>query len=114
MIPKEAIKKAIEGGWKKEIAVHYTDFTSDDEEVAFGNPDTEEVITWGHEQVALDPSFWQSLGKALGRKKKRNFGFENDWHSAATQFYDLILTGGDTKTFWDGLLTPLEPTQTGA
>lgn len=92
MIPKEAIEKAIEGGWK--------------------------VPYWGTNNIcreyvfALDPAFWQTLGKALPTKfsnpngsgyvgaKGRVLG----WKDHAMHFYDLILTGGDTKPFWDELL----------
>lgn len=45
MIPKEAIEKGIEGGWETYASYWQT-------------------IDW--QVIALDPSFWQALGKALG------------------------------------------------
>lgn len=49
MIPKRAISKAIEGGWQN------------------GPQRRAELdIGWSvYEKIALDPSFWQALGKAL-------------------------------------------------
>ena len=112
MIPKEAIDKAFEGGWPKIQKGVYKAY-------------------W--QTIALDPSFWQSLGKALGWEKKMvvrrgmvigNFGWENPdknirfygeemgagmdymnpWVYYAHRFYDLILTGADTESFWKELL----------
>ncbi len=90
MIPKQAIEKAIEGGWKKKGYIdHYTD-----------------------EIVALDPAFWQALGKALGWKTNKLKSMEKQqpgdvfqhWYQRAMRFYDLILTGGDTEAYWEELL----------
>lgn len=96
MIPKEAIEKAVEGGWRGVITTKQT---------------------W--ENIALDPSFWQALGKALGWSdtRKSNYDFlgkphvreemqpSPDWTRNALRFYDLILTEGDTKAFWGELLS---------
>lgn len=65
--------------------------------------------------TALDPLFWQSLGKALewerynrcpacSRVPSPASGPFDEWHYHALYFYDLILTGGDTQAFWDDLL----------
>ena len=83
MIPKRAIELSIKGGWNDEWLVGDKRFAD----------------------IALDPSFWQSLGKALGWKAEDDptrIGYT--WQGNASRFYDLILTGGDTKTFWDELL----------
>lgn len=90
MLPREAIEKAIEGGWaNKEKCSYYDDF-----------------FHW--EFAALDPSFWQSLGKTLGWNEHdgalTHFGMEEGWRFHAIRFYDLILTDGDTKVFWDEVL----------
>lgn len=84
MIPKEAIKKAIEGGWKYKSGSGWT-------------------------VIALDPSFWQCLGKALGWADNKlpvlahePLGYTRQKY--AHRFYDLILTGGDTDAFWKELL----------
>ena len=116
MIPIEAIEKAIEGGWSG-VGVIY-------EVMDWGivNLGTEQEMSWA--EIALDPSFWQSLGKALGwdgevkirahKDKSRKRHWENDYYDDwrvltraeyhAHRFYDLILTGGDTKAFWQHLL----------
>lgn len=108
MIPKNAIEKAWEGGWPKGVN---------------GNG----LIDYP--QIALDPTFWQVLGKSLGWDRKMvvrrgmvigNFGWEspdknirfygeemgagmdymNPWVYHAHRFYDLILQGKDTAEFW--------------
>lgn len=92
-IPKEAIAKAKEGGW-------------DDYETMNGfvvSADEEPNI------AALDPLFWQALGKSLGwpkhepTKDSSSVGI-TEWHHFAMSFYNLILTNGDTDKFWTDLL----------
>lgn len=46
-------------------------------------------------RCVLDPLFWQALGKALGWK--------GAWKHYAHQYFDLLLTGGDTEKFWKEL-----------
>lgn len=80
MIPKRAIEKAIEGGWKDRLYRIYS-----------GNTEV-----WTHyDSLILDPTFWQALGKALGWSKKR-WARKNraEWMANAFNFYGLILTGG--------------------
>jgi len=94
MIPKQVIEKAIEAGWPVERwggAVAYDCIVRD---------------VW--ECVALIPSFWQALGKALGWSDKKDHegigGYYPEWQYHAQCFYDLVLTGGDTKKFWEEVL----------
>jgi hypothetical protein len=89
MIPKDAIKKAIKGGY------------------TFGGMDAAQTKTSYFsykDSIALDPSFWQSLGKALGWPQS-NLAFTG-WQNRAHDFYDLILMGGDTEVFWKDILMP--------
>lgn len=74
MIPKQAIEKAIEGGWKnsENIYPHWS-------------------------VIAFDKTFWQALGKALGWE-------ELDWIPYGQHFAKVILTGGDTEAFWKEIL----------
>jgi hypothetical protein len=100
-IPKEAIEKAIEGGW------HLQD---GDTLVRVTNVG---VMMREWQVTALSLSFWQCLGKALemerrgmwyvkiGNNKRRHV---QTWEAVALHFYDLILTGGDTDAFWRELL----------
>ena len=56
---EQAIKKAIEGGWKKgfDIRFEYRCVLTDE-------PNSEGAIQY--EEIFLDPSFWQSVGKSMG------------------------------------------------
>lgn len=124
-IPREAIEKAIEVGWKPRNFVNIPDL----EYTVKGNSDN-----W--QDVALDPSFWQALGKALGwdteitwwrcpletckennskwaaqrycgedgYKMEQYKTYTENWQKYARCFYDLILTGDDTAAFWRELL----------
>lgn len=91
MIPKQAIEKAIEGGWQHEIK----DFA--EYALATFNPSG---IRW--QVIALDKTFWQALGKALGWVP--DYALEAGWGHYAHMFYRLIHTGGDTEKFWADLL----------
>lgn len=83
MIPKEIIELAITGGWDKKDGYH----------------DTE----WCWEVVVLNTTFWQALGKSCG------WGHDDDgeapvWYVKAMDFYDLILIGLPTDTFWQEII----------
>lgn len=108
MIPKEAIEKAIEGKWRKADVPHI------EEQlgrlwVRFEREENERhlPIVW-ESDIALDPSFWHSLGKALGWGaqvySKRYRAYWPRYMHEAMMFYDLIITAGDTKAFWKELL----------
>lgn len=62
-------------------------------------------------EIALDSTFWQALGKALGWTKWGEFDEEYkkssdpQWQYNAHRFYDLILTNSDTTAFWQEILT---------
>lgn len=69
----------------------------------------------GVNEMLLDPLFWQALGKALGWtfdgkfsrfSETMTFGeFEKrHWKTHAHQYFDLVLTGGNTEKFWKELL----------
>lgn len=99
MIDKRAIEIALEHGWDDTNHAFATD----------GAVDTDfcmRVGSWCYDfrTVALDPTFWQSLGNALGKPNRVSLQHLQWWLAAATSFYDLTLTGGDTQAFWDDLL----------
>lgn len=60
--------------------------------------------------VALDPLFWQALGKALGKEKTKVYPDEHSelswWLWAAHEYLDILLFNSDTEQFWKELLTP--------
>ncbi len=122
-IPKQAVEKAIEGGWRGVTTwndnPNYDIFVQDEligSRLPSGHTDTK---NWT--EVALDPTFWQALGKALGwdedpyrdpigtvwektDHKGNSVRYLDDWNNAALCFYDLILAGGDTEKFWEEIL----------
>jgi hypothetical protein len=115
-IPKEAIEKAIEGGWKKFGDLKNTALAAHNI-LAVSLPET----------IALDPTFWQALGKNLAWNNDdwetcrqgcqwwfKGEGCSHDlrprqrmpfWRFNALRFYGLILQGQSTDDFWNELLT---------
>lgn len=83
MIPERAYELAKSGGWEgwKLLSVR----------------------SW--QENALDPEFFQALGKALGWNSTDFGNYEApDWLLYAHRFYDLILTGKSTDDFWKEIL----------
>ena len=96
-IPNKIVELAVEGGYPLTLStsgVNYSD-------------------------MILSPLFWQSLGKQLGWDKEdeqnlkmyRMSGGAGDmpkgiyrWNKKVHRFIDLLLTGGDTDAFWEGLI----------
>lgn len=105
MIPKHIIEKAIEGGWRENM--HRIVM-----EKSYCMLFSERLSTYPtmiyYAEIILDPLFWQSLGKALRwygdnpePDKKHLKGL---WIEYAHEFFDLLLTGDDTKKFWVNLI----------
>lgn len=129
MIPKTVMEKAIAGGWRNGFLLSNPQAdvkTLLREYKSFPAP-------W--QEIVLDPSFWQCLGKALGWNKyvcehcggdfnppetrHENHAtclrlgkclgvWTGDWDKHAKYFYNLILTGDDTKAFWAAVLATKE------
>jgi hypothetical protein len=95
-IPREAIEKAIEGGWA----------TYKGEPIEFYFYD-ECRPKW--QEIAFDPSFWQALGQTLNWYGLYSDVFGKDaiaaWQRKAHEFYALVLTSRNTEKFWEDLLT---------
>lgn len=105
MITKQAIIKAIEGRWKPWEYVgqpedSFTDILADNKN--------------DQAMIALDPLFWQALGKSLGWDEStfhrvangieyQEYAYDEVWRLFAHRFYDLILTNGDINKFWADL-----------
>jgi hypothetical protein len=85
---EQAIKKAIEGGWR-------------DRFLSKNHKNTEAILVqW---DALLDPLFWQALGKALGWEEKLQ---HNPWKRCWHRFTDHIASGKDADSFFTNLLTP--------
>lgn len=126
-IPKEVIELAISGGWEPLGADTHSRFK--------WRPETsiyrfwyKELLTEGEwfadfskAEIALDPTFWQALGKSLrGEIKMHTYTkrihagkpelgsvtitrpnrYSFNWPKHAHEFLDLILQGKDTTAFW--------------
>lgn len=73
MIPEQAIKKAVYEGdydifghaWEEMMSMNFNHASC-----VRGRHEMGEDCSRTYESIALDPSFWQSLGKALGWRKK--------------------------------------------
>lgn len=92
---EEAIKLAIEkGGYKNHV----------------GRTDPISKL-----YLTNDPTFWMSLGRALGWAEKNyacptcwkpftHAAYIEDWKYHALRYFELVLTKGDTEGFLDKLL----------
>lgn len=117
---KEAIQKAIEGGYLAEAYEHF--------KTRMKNPDENIIVhiekwendyfaymfggTWNCSTIFLDPLFWQALGKSLGwrgEKKYINvtdetFGKFETWECYWHRFIDHLASGKDAESFFQELL----------
>ncbi len=116
MIAKKIVEKAVEGGWRYSCSpTIFTslgdgtkcDYTSANEHWSVWiRVDNGSSICVPHEQTVLTREFWQGLAKSLRwDKADSQRPADQVWLAKADQFYRLLLVGGDTAGFWDGLLT---------
>lgn len=117
MIPKAVIEKAFEGGWR-----HF------EHSAGLAAHNVLAVSYW--QIIALDPSFWQALGKALNWGRHLNWcRWETveceyksthlfcphaehgctcrssiTWQHRAESFCHIVLTDQPTEQFWEELL----------
>lgn len=130
MISKQAIEKAIEGGWNApDVQIGFIEKHA----VCLSLPipgGARNAIVYTTAEIALDPSFWQALGKSCGwilsyEVTPEHQGEELCWckptvkvveggeiivhadrtpHGYAHGFLDLILTNQPTDKFWEEIL----------
>jgi hypothetical protein len=102
---KEAIQKAIEGGWKPKGQKSMAKYDLGLQKQAAVNRSK----FW--ERYCLDPLFWQALGKAMGDGNMdcNPYGqdfpmklWQYNWHS----FIDHLAKGKSADEFFKELLTP--------
>ena len=102
MIPKQAIEAAIKGGWNY-----------------LGKP-----LSGMPNSNALDPAFWQALGKGLGNKDEMRcknpdgsgtenpnctdprceYGGYKDPHRMFERFMEIIWYNGNVEKFWEEIM----------
>jgi hypothetical protein len=113
MIPKRAIKLALEGGWKFRNQFDTMKAYPDDGFIRFGDGQSVYFAEWC--EFALDPAFWRALGKALNWpsddpdepippgmrvgewKRQRPWG-------RAMRFFDIVMTGENLTAYWNEIL----------
>lgn len=98
-IPKEAIEKARSvgwNGWDETDQKWYFDMMH-----RYGG---QWVNDLANSSIALDPTFWQALGKALEWAVTTSSWPDTEWLFQAHRFYDLILTNKSTEQFWKEIL----------
>lgn len=122
MTIQQAIEKAIEGGWDK-----WQYFGTDLSARMPDNATDQEIETWllSDKHMFLDPTFWQSLGKAMGwyfsglapRHCRHYYGEElvdencgnckatktPDWITQWHHFIDHLVEGGTPESFFKSL-----------
>jgi hypothetical protein len=125
-IPIRAIELAITEGWQPEgfplteepaedIEVGIVEPTNDDPyPIRFSNreyPEEGYYFSTDAEHIVLDPKFFQALGKALGWGETEIYRWDGEplltmyWKFQATQYFDLLMTGGSTEKFWKQLIS---------
>lgn len=107
---EKIIRKAIEGGWRKDIT-SWDRCTIDNEGFYASNTFEEDISATRirKEWIVLDPLFWQALGKACGWEVEEldsiegNDFYKNKWTKKALHFHEINLTEG-----WDKAVKYLE------
>lgn len=119
-IPNLAIEKAVAGGWKMPSYLSRVDgwrehkhggyiliwkeLTKEEAVVDNKKFATQKVMprikqSLSYAEIALDPLFWQALGKSCGWDD-----IGKDYYFYAMQFSYLILTEQPTEGFWEEIL----------
>ncbi|HLL74195.1 MAG TPA: hypothetical protein VK421_02945 [Pyrinomonadaceae bacterium] len=100
----EAIKLGIEKGGYYTAPLEEQEYDIKDEQLFWYGPEYPEegstIYTFA--EIVLGPLFWQSLGKALGWPDETHNG--EYWQVIAHDYFQLVLTGGDTEAFWRNIL----------
>ena len=105
---KQAIQKAIEGGWTSDYrSPVFTKYSSS----WIGDY----IVEKGWQTPTSDPLFWQALGKAMGWDEYPSFKLKSDiaggtfcqmegWRARWFQFIDHLAEGKDAEEFFRELL----------
>lgn len=114
MIPENIIKLVESSGYWPKIRSEY-------EKYKLELPTARETIAYQelmgkyiYLNAINDPLFWQALGKAKGWEMEDVYELYNpqgpirafkmtEWRHKALNFFDLLMTNGDTAAYWDNL-----------
>jgi len=114
MTIQDAIKKAIDGGYKKKEInqctiwfIHENAFDGKRDCFVIDNSYTDQhgerhkkAIHYAKEIVFLDPLFWQCLGKAMGWGKLISGIWIGDWRKHWHDFIDHLAEGKSAEQFF--------------
>jgi len=108
---KEAIQKAIEGGWKYQCNPR-CDYTVRERDVKVYTNDPDDTKLYvKFIEIREDPLFWQALGKAMGweQEVENEFGEKElrgsrNWTIKWHRFIDHLAEGKDADSFFKELI----------
>lgn len=111
---EQAIKKAIEGGWKPNTwgfeTIIFDGLSTDKQSAMFSNKKGDDACWFEYpvERFVLDPTFWQCLGKIEGWGTKmisiEGVRQRNTWDKYFHFFIDHLIEGKDVNSFFEQLL----------
>jgi hypothetical protein len=114
---RDAIKQAIEGGWKvfEPDDKHSSEWLHQRWNKFSEKTPLDTLVEWVEKNMPnylTDPLFWQALGKARGwrtydkttyDKRMVNRGMMDEWNRHARDWFETRMSGGDEKKFWEQL-----------
>ena len=104
---EQAIKKAIEGGWLKNILKNYTYEVFGTSCIEFFDKETgAKVMIIQIAEMLLDPQFWQCLGKAMGWEevwRENNTPHIKDWKVYWHELIDHLAEGKTIEKYFEEL-----------
>lgn len=105
-IPKKAIEKAFEGGWRPHNGTDYSGYKIKKVNKRAGyyleKGNASSFLDLFH--TALDLLFWQALCKGWADIQNEDYSWCPAWLYWAGELNTVILTNGDTDKFWADLL----------
>jgi len=101
---REAIKRAIEGGYLPSPAVKYCGANNDKDGWSVWEMENGSSFCQTHSQTLLDPEFWKSLGKTEKWEELEGNGiypvYRDKWHN----LIDHLVAEEDVESFFKELL----------